>query len=120
VIRSVAQEVKKKHSNVACVGFCYGSKPVVEVQKSGDVNAIVCFHPSFCTPEDAVALKGKGPSLWQVPETDERFPPELCAVYQKELGGQPGVKFNLYKGCTHGFGSRRQFALTEGVEGVHE
>ena len=84
----------------------FSVKPAVEALKHKECQAIVAFHPSFVVPEDAPQLKGKGAMLWQIPETDGRFPPELRAVFEKELAAEPKVKFNTYHKCTHGFGSR--------------
>ena len=105
IIRTVAAALRQKYSAVACVGFCYGAKGTVDAMKSGDITTIVCFHPSRLEAADAPALKGKGKSLWQIPETDNRFDP-IRAIFEKELSGEEGVKFNTYMGCTHGFGSR--------------
>ena len=66
IVRKAAQALKKQHSKICVVGFCYGVKPGVEAMKNGDVQTMVAFHPSFVVPEDAPALKGKGAMLWQV------------------------------------------------------
>jgi len=106
IISDVVKEVGKKHKSIAILGFCYGAKPAVESMKKQEVQAIVSFHASFVTAEDAPQLKGKGAMKFQCAENDERFTPEIRAEFQRVLAGEKNVDFHVYPGTSHGFGIR--------------
>ncbi|KAI9108290.1 hypothetical protein K1719_020773 [Acacia pycnantha] len=63
---------------IGAASFCWGAKCVVELAKSGMIQAAVLFHPSFVTVDDIKA------------EIDQYCPPELVKQFEEVLTAQLG------------------------------
>ncbi|XP_027369011.1 endo-1,3;1,4-beta-D-glucanase-like isoform X3 [Abrus precatorius] len=81
-----------KHKGVLAIGaasFCWGAKSVVELAKSGLIQAAVLLHPSFITLDD---IKGVNiPIAILGAEIDKYCPPELLKQLEQHLTAELGV-----------------------------
>ncbi|KAF7837221.1 endo-1,3-1,4-beta-D-glucanase-like [Senna tora] len=88
--KPVIEALKRK--GVLAIGaasFCWGAKCVVELAKSGMIQAVVLFHPSFITLDD---IKGVNiPIVVLGAEIDKYFPPELVNQFEEILTAKLGV-----------------------------
>ncbi|XP_054806139.1 endo-1,3;1,4-beta-D-glucanase-like isoform X3 [Prosopis cineraria] len=80
-----------KSTGVLAIGaasFCWGAKCVVELAKSGMIQAALLFHPSFVTVDD---IKGVNiPIAILGAEIDQYCPPELVKQFEEVLTAKLG------------------------------
>lgn len=105
-IKAIAQELKKKHSKVAAIGFCYGGWAVFKLGADPSlVDCISTAHPSLLEVSEMENVKV--PSQILAPEHDQMYTPELK---QKTFEVMPktGVKWEYiyFPGMAHGFAAR--------------
>ncbi|KAL2236505.1 UNVERIFIED_CONTAM: 1,4-beta-D-glucanase [Sesamum indicum] len=72
-------------SAIGAAGFCYGAKVVVELAKSGLIQAGVLLHLSFVTEDDTKEVEA--PLAILAAEIDNFTPPDLVASFVKIFPG---------------------------------
>jgi len=119
-IKSHAQELRKTHSRVGAIGYCYGGWACFQLAGESEnlVDAISTAHPSLATKEE---IKGiKKPVQIMAPETDPQFTPEM-KQYANETIPTLGVEYDYqyFPGLVHGFavkGDPNDKAQKKGLE----
>ncbi|KAJ4968204.1 hypothetical protein NE237_014905 [Protea cynaroides] len=103
-------------SIIGAAGFCWGGKVVVELAKSGCIQAAVLCNPSFVTVDDMKEVKV--PIAVLGAEIDQHFPPELLKQYEGVLSVEGYVK--IFPGVAHGWAVRYDVADKKAVEPAEE
>lgn len=102
--KPVIEALKSKGvSAIGAAGFCWGAKVVVELAKSGYIQAAVLLHPSFVSLDD---IKGvKVPTAVLGAEIDQMSPPALVKQFEEILTAKPGVDgfVKIFPGVAHGW-----------------
>ncbi|KAL3827913.1 hypothetical protein ACJIZ3_016715 [Penstemon smallii] len=122
--KTVIEALKSKGiSAVGAAGFCYGAKVVVELAKSGLIQAGVFLHPSFVTVDDVKEVKV--PLAILGAEIDQMSPPELVKKFEEILSSKPEVPsfVKIYPGVAHGWTVRYKLddeKVVKSAEEAHE
>ncbi|KAK4441697.1 1,4-beta-D-glucanase [Sesamum alatum] len=102
--KPVVEALKSKGiSAIGAAGFCYGAKVVVELAKSGLIQAGVLLHPSFVTEDDIKEVKA--PLAILGAEIDKLSPPELVKKFEEILSLKSEVAsfVKIFPGVAHGW-----------------
>ncbi|KAK7363692.1 hypothetical protein VNO77_05843 [Canavalia gladiata] len=119
--KPIIEALKSKGvSAVAGVGLCWGAKVVVELTKSGHIQAAVLLHPSFVSLED---IKGVDiPISILGAEIDQISPPELVKQFEQVLAAKSEVPsfVKIFPKVSHGWTVRYNTEDAEAVKVAHE
>ncbi|KAF8021342.1 hypothetical protein BT93_G1700 [Corymbia citriodora subsp. variegata] len=110
----------KGASAIGAAGFCWGAKVVVELAKTGSIEAAVLLHPSFVSVDD---IKGvKAPIAIIGAEIDRMSPPELLKQFEEILAAKSEVdaRVKIFPKVSHGWTIRYDAADEEAVKCAEE
>jgi dienelactone hydrolase len=105
-IKDCAQELKKKYSKVAAIGFCYGGWACFNLAADPSlIDAVSTAHPSLLDKVEVDAVKV--PVQVLAPENDFAYTEEL-KKYTLDTLPKTGVQWEYiyFPGLTHGFAAR--------------
>jgi len=107
-------------SAVGAAGFCYGAKVVVELVKSGLIEAGVFLHPSFVTLDDIKEVKV--PLAILGAEIDNLSPPEVVKQFEEVLSSKTEVPsfVRIFGGVAHGWTVRYNVEDEKAVKAAEE
>ncbi|KAJ4969537.1 hypothetical protein NE237_016238 [Protea cynaroides] len=115
--KPIVSAIKSKgFSIIGAAGFCWGGKVVVELAKSGYIQAAVLCHPSLVTVDDMKEVKAPVAVLGA--EIDQHFPPEYLKQFEGVLSVEGFVK--IFPGVAHGWTVRYDVADKKAVEPAEE
>lgn len=99
----ISDLASKGFSTIGAAGFCWGAKVVVELAKSGRIQAAVLLHPTFVTMEDIKEVRT--PIAILGAEIDKISPPELINQFDKILSSKSEVNsfVKVFPGAKHGW-----------------
>ncbi|KAK6120122.1 hypothetical protein DH2020_046158 [Rehmannia glutinosa] len=119
--KPVIEALKSKGiSAIGAAGFCYGAKVVVELAKSGLIQAGVLLHPSFVTLDDVKEVKA--PLAILGAEVDKLSPPELVKKFEEILlsKSEVGSFVKIFPGVAHGWTVRYKLDDEKAVKSAEE
>ncbi|KAI3460858.1 hypothetical protein Pfo_017521 [Paulownia fortunei] len=119
--KPVIEALKSKGiSAIGAAGFCYGAKVVVELAKSGLIQAGVLLHPSFVTLDDIKEVKA--PLAILGAEIDKLSPPELVKKFEEILSSKSEVAsfVKIFPGVAHGWTVRYKLDDEKAVKSAEE
>ncbi|XP_050216507.1 endo-1,3;1,4-beta-D-glucanase-like [Mercurialis annua] len=102
--KSVVEALKGKGvSAIGAAGFCWGAKVVVQLAKSGFIQAAVILHPSFVTVDDIKAVEVPFAILGA--EVDQLSPPTLVKQFEEVLNTKPEIEHHvkIFPKVVHGW-----------------
>ncbi|KAL0437514.1 UNVERIFIED_CONTAM: 1,4-beta-D-glucanase [Sesamum radiatum] len=107
-------------SAIGAAGFCYGAKVVVELAKSGLIQAGVLLHPSFVTEDDIKEVKA--PLAILGAEIDNFSPPDLIRKFEEILSSKSEVAsfVKIFPGVVHGWTMRYKLDDEMAVKSAEE
>ncbi|XP_043709275.1 endo-1,3;1,4-beta-D-glucanase-like isoform X1 [Telopea speciosissima] len=115
--KPIVSAIKSKgFSTIGAAGFCWGGKVVVELAKSGYIQAAVLCHPGLVTIDDFKEVKA--PIAVLGAEIDEYSPPELLEQFEGVLSVEGYVK--IFPGVIHGWTVRYDVEDKKAVEAAEE
>ncbi|GFP98105.1 endo-1 3, partial [Phtheirospermum japonicum] len=96
------------------------AKVVVELNKSGLIEAGVLLHPSFITVDDTKDIKA--PLAILGAEIDKVSPPELVKKFEEILSSKPEVAsfVKIFPGVVHGWSMRYKSDDEKSVKSAEE
>ncbi|KAL0458061.1 UNVERIFIED_CONTAM: 1,4-beta-D-glucanase [Sesamum latifolium] len=119
--KPVIEALKSKGiSAIGAAGFCYGAKVVVELAKSGLIQAGVLLHPSFVTEDDI--KEAKAPLAILAAEIDNFTPSDLVRKFEEILSSKPEVAnfVKIFPGVVHGWTMRYKLDDEKAVKSAEE
>eukprot|EP00262_Sarcandra_glabra_P020716 TRINITY_DN83_c0_g1_i3.p1 TRINITY_DN83_c0_g1~~TRINITY_DN83_c0_g1_i3.p1 ORF type:complete len:255 (+),score=62.13 TRINITY_DN83_c0_g1_i3:47-766(+) len=119
--KPIIAELKSKGiTAIGAAGFCWGAKVVVELGKSGDIQAAVLLHPSFVTVDDIKEVKVPISILGA--EIDKMSPPELLKEFEELLSTSGVVDHfvKIFPGVSHGWTVRYDVGNEHGLKSAEE
>ncbi|KAK4408044.1 1,4-beta-D-glucanase [Sesamum angolense] len=118
--KPIIEALKSKGiSAIGAAGFCYGAKVVVELAKSGLIQAGVLMHPSFVTEDDIKEVKE--PLAILGAEIDNFTPPDLVRKFGEILSKSEVASFvKIFPGVVHGWTMRYKFDDEKAVKSAEE
>ncbi|KAM0747809.1 alpha/beta-hydrolase [Meredithblackwellia eburnea MCA 4105] len=108
-VEEVIAEIRKTHSSIAAMSFCWGAPAALHLSAKGLVECTGVAHPTETEVKHYTA--SEKPTLVLCAATDHMFPPVLRnkveeAMEVRALEARIWSKFVLYPGTVHGFASR--------------
>ncbi|KAL0418768.1 UNVERIFIED_CONTAM: 1,4-beta-D-glucanase [Sesamum radiatum] len=118
--KPIIEALKSKGiSAIGAAGFCYGAKVVVQLAKSGLIQAGVLLHPSFVTEDDIKEVKE--PLAILGAEIDNFTPPDLVRKFWEILSKSEVASFvKIFPGVVHGWTMRYKFDDEKAVKSAEE
>ncbi|XP_048129678.1 endo-1,3;1,4-beta-D-glucanase-like [Rhodamnia argentea] len=119
--KRIIEAVKGKGASaIGAAGFCWGAKVVVQLAKTGAIDAAVLLHPSLVSVDDIQGVKA--PIAILGAETDHRSPPELLKQFEEILAATPEVdaRVKIFPKVSHGWTVRYDVADEEAVKRAEE
>ncbi|KAL0391051.1 UNVERIFIED_CONTAM: 1,4-beta-D-glucanase [Sesamum calycinum] len=118
--KPIIEALKSKGiSAIGAAGFCYGAKVVVQLAKSGLIQAGVLLHPSFVTEDDIKEVKE--PLAILGAEIDNFTPPDLVRKFGEILSKSEVASFvKIFPGVVHGWTMRYKFDDEKAVKSAEE